>query len=67
MSRLEIAEEELRKMLRVEEQLLTLAAYGTNDDDEDRLVVAKLLEVVSYIEQLRDIIKSIKSGGQNDS
>lgn len=60
MDNLEIAEEELRKMLNIEQQLLTIAAYGTDDDDEDRLVVAKLLEVVSYITQLREIIETMK-------
>lgn len=60
MDNLEIAEEELRKMLNIEQQLLTIAAYGTDDDDEDRLVVAKLLEVVSYITQLKEIIETMK-------
>lgn len=60
MDNLEIAEEELHKMLNIEQQLLTIAAYGTDDDDEDRLVVAKLLEVVSYITQLREIIETMK-------
>lgn len=60
MDNLEIAEEELHKMLNIEQQLLTIAAYGTDDDDEDRLVVAKLLEVVSYITQLKEIIETMK-------
>jgi len=61
--KIEILKEELRKMEEAEEKMLTILAYGTGNEDEDKMVVGKLLEVIQYIIEIKEIIKKMKKGG----
>lgn len=57
---LEIIKEELRKMEDAESKMLTIAAYGTGNPNEDKLVVEKLFEVSKYIIEIKEIIKRME-------
>ena len=65
---LEIIKEELRKMEDAESKMLTIAAYGTGNAAEDKLIVEKLFEVAKYIIEIKDIIKTMEKeqGGENE-
>ena len=63
--RLDIIKEELRKMEEAEEKMLLIAAYGTGDPEEDKLIVEKLFEIAKYIIDIKEIIKKMEEqGGQ---
>ncbi len=63
--RLDIIKEELRKMEEAEEKMLLIAAYGTGDPQEDKLIVEKLFEIAKYIIDIKEIIKKMEEqGGQ---
>ena len=64
---LEIIKEELRKMEQAEEKMLLIAAYGTGNLEEDKMVVEKLFEVAKYIIEIKEIIKKMEEeGGHNE-
>lgn len=65
MDNLEVIKEELRKMEDAESKMLTIAAYGTGNPSEDKLVVEKLFEVAKYIIEIKEIIRRIE-GGQDE-
>jgi hypothetical protein len=60
---LEIIKEELRKMEQAEEKMLLIAAYGTGNAEEDKLIVEKLFEVAQYIIEIKDIIRKMEEDG----
>ena len=57
---LEIIKEELRKMEDAESKMLTIAAYGTGNEEEDKLIVEKLFEVAKYIIEIKEIIRKME-------
>lgn len=59
---LDIIKEELRKMEDAEAKMLIIAAYGTGNPEEDKLVVEKLFEVAKYIVEIKEIIKKMEGG-----
>ena len=62
MDNLEVLKEELRRMEDAESKMLTIAAYGTGNVEEDRLVVEKLFEVSKYIIEIKEIIRKMEMG-----
>ena len=68
MDNLEVIKEELRKMEEAESKMLIIAAYGTGNMEEDKLVVEKLFEVSKYIIEIKEIIRIMENeqGGRNE-
>jgi hypothetical protein len=63
---IDIIKEELRKMEEAEEKMLLIAAYGTGNMEEDKMIVEKLFEVAQYIVEIKEIIKIMEEEGGQD-